>query len=497
MSVQETSGRAGSVASAAKVHPEGTGLKKGSLPLFHVVMQGVATIAPAFAIISTFQFAVGQAGLAAPFVYLIAFAIVLMIATTVGQLAKEVASAGGFSAYVSRALHPIAGFLTGWLFLIWLPPSAAILTGYFCEAVLEPQLKAEWGVTLPWWIPTLAIVALAVYLVYRGIALSARTVVALGLVEIAIVVVLALCALVSPGDGGVSLAPLNPGNASSGQGLYLGVVFSIFAFVGWEAVTPLAEETQDPRRNVPRALIYSVITLGIFFAITSWLFIVGLGTDDIAKIASAETNPVFTLANRLWGGAWVVLLLAMLNSVVAVSVACLNAGSRTFYALGRTGALPESVARVNRDGTPTVALVVQVVVTAVLIGVCAVWGSANAFAVFGLTITLGLILAYVAVNAGVLVYYRTTARDRFNPILHGVFPVAGSLAVAWVFYKSVSPLPEGPAGSAPIVIGGWMLLGAAVVLYKKATRDEAWLEKARAAVELAEGDEPEAWPARP
>ncbi len=474
-----------------------TELRTGALPLYQVIMQGVATIAPAFAIISTFQFTVGEAGLAAPVVYIIAFVLVFMIATTIGQLAKEIPSAGGFSTYVSRALHPFGGFLTGWVFILWFPPAATILVSYFCNAILEPELKSQWGITVPWWIATIAILVVAIIIVQRGIGISTRTLVGLGLLEIAIVIALAITAISSPGSGGFSAAPLNPANASSAQGLYLGVVFSIFAFSGWEAVTPVAEETQNPRRNTPRALLGAVTVLGIFFAITSWLFIVGLGTNNVNSIVGSTANPVFTLANRLWGGAWIILILALLNSVIAVSVACFNAGSRMFYALGRAGALPRALARVDARQAPTNAFYVQIVATVGTLVFAAIYGPVDTFALWGLAITLGLILTYIAVNLGVIRYYRTEARARFNPLLHAVLPIVGSLAVGWVFYKSVSPLPAAPAKYAPIVLGVWLAIGVAVLIFQRLTGRTQWLEEARKGAEITEEDGPEPWPARP
>jgi amino acid transporter len=474
-----------------------TGLKTGALPLYQVIMQGVATIAPAFAIISTFQFAVSEAGLAAPIVYVIAFALVFLIATTIGQVAKELPSAGGFSTYVSRAVHPFAGFLTGWVFILWFPPAATVLAAYFCKAILEPELKSQWSVTIPWWIATIVLLVIAIVIVGRGISISTKALVVLGLLEIAIVVALAISAVISPGPGGFSLAPLNPGNASSAQGLYLGVVFSIFAFSGWEAVTPVAEETQNPRRNTPRALLGAVTVLGFFFAVTSWLFMVGLGTHNVSAIASSSANPVFMLANRVWGGAWVILILALLNSVVAVSVACFNAGSRMFYALGRAGALPRTLGTVDARQAPTTAFRVQIVATVATFIFACIYGPVDTFALWGLSITLGLILTYIAVNIGVIRHYLTEARAEFNPWLHGVLPVAGALAVAWVFYKSVSPLPAAPAKYAPIVLGVWLLIGVGVIVSHKVRGDDSWLVEARKAAELIEDDQPEPWPAQP
>jgi len=465
-------------------------LRTGTLSLFEVVLQGVATIAPAFAIIATFQFAVGQAGIAAPLVYLLAFVIVALLAITIGQLAKELPSAGGFSTYVSRAVHPYAGFLTGWIFLIWLPPACAIPAGYFAKAILEPELKSQWGVTVPWWLVTLAVIGVVAMIVYRGIAVSTKILVVLGVLEILIVVALAVSSGIDPGAGGFSLSPFDPGKATSVQGLYLGVVFSIFAFSGWEAVAPLSEETKNPRRNTPRALLGSVVVLGVFFLITSWLFIVGSGVDNVDGIVNATENPIFTLANRLWGGAWVILLLALLNSVIAVALGTFNSGSRTFFALGRTGALPRGLAKVDpKRGTPVNAITVQLAVTLAVFVFILLYGPEDAFALWGLTITLGLILTYIAVNIGVFRYFTTEARARFNPMLHAVLPLLGSLAVAWVFYKSVAPLPPAPGRYAPIVLGVWLALGIAILVFLKLSGKEHWIEEARRAAEIADEDE--------
>jgi hypothetical protein len=82
-------------------------------------------------------------------------------------------------------------------------------------------------------------------------------------------------------------------------------------------------------------------------------------------------------------------------------------------------------------------------------------------------------------------------------MLHAVLPVAGSLAVAWVFYKSVSPLPAAPAKYAPIVLGVWLLIGIGVIVVLKLRGDDSWLTEARKAAEVMEEDHPEPWPAQP
>ena len=85
-----------------------TELAENSIGLLGVLMQGIATIAPAFAIVSTFVFTVGLAGLAAPLAYLLAGAILLPFAVAVNQLAKTFPSAGGWYTWIARSLHPEA-----------------------------------------------------------------------------------------------------------------------------------------------------------------------------------------------------------------------------------------------------------------------------------------------------------------------------------------------------------------------------------------------------
>jgi len=96
-----------------------TELAANSIGLLGVLMQGIATIAPAFAIVSTFVFTVGLAGLAAPLAYLIAGAILLPLALAVNQLAKAFPSAGGWYTWIARSLHPRAGFFAGWYMTLW------------------------------------------------------------------------------------------------------------------------------------------------------------------------------------------------------------------------------------------------------------------------------------------------------------------------------------------------------------------------------------------
>jgi amino acid transporter len=130
---------------------DGAGLRRGALRLPAVLMQGIGHTAPATAILLTLPITVTYAGVAAPLAYLLAFAVVLMLGIGLTQLARHLPSAGGYYTYVSRTVHPRAGFLTAWLFFLYSPVAPAFslaIMGY----VLESSLKAEYGVVFPWWL---------------------------------------------------------------------------------------------------------------------------------------------------------------------------------------------------------------------------------------------------------------------------------------------------------------------------------------------------------
>ena len=125
--------------------------------------------------------------------------------------------------------------------------------------------------------------------------------------------------------------------SSSRSGLFLAVVFSIFAFNGWESVAPLAEESENPRRNLPRAMFISILVTGGFLVLGAWGLLVGWGTERLPDFINSPENPTFVLARHYWGGGWVLVLLALLNSVIAASIAANNGATRVWFGMAPPG----------------------------------------------------------------------------------------------------------------------------------------------------------------
>ncbi len=218
-------------------------------------------------------------------------------------------------------------------------------------------------------------------------------------------------------------------------------------------MAPLAEETADPRRNLPRAILGSILLMGMFFLFCSYALMRAWGGGD--------GGDLFALARRLWGPAWLLLLFALLNSVLGVSIACTSAATRVFYAMGRARVLPAVLGKVHPvHHTPHVAIWLQTAVTlAVGLGLGVLLGPADEFFFLGVVMTLGMVLVYSMGNLGVFLFFRSERRQDFSVMLHVLCPLLSTVALLWVGVLSVHPLPAPPVGWAPYVVAGWLALG--------------------------------------
>ena len=459
-----------------------TTLAAGALKLREVLMQAVTHIAPAIGVITSLAFITSIAGVTSPIAFVIGGAICLGVAIGLTQLAKHIAGAGGYFLYVSRTVGPRAGFFAAWIYFLYDPLAYGMLLAWF-GGILHDTLNAQYGWGPPWWVSFVVGLAILTALIVRGVALSSRVVVILGLGEILILVALAISGLFDPGKGGVNLSPFNPGNAPSANALYLGVIFTILSFSGFESVAPLAEETENPRRNLPRAIMFSILIMIVFYIFTSWGVLVGWGTGNLASFTSSP-DPIFQLGRNLWGSAWILVLLALFNSTLANCIATGNASTRVFFAMGRTGVLPRWLAKTHpRFKTPVNAIALQTAIAIVVgVGLSLIIGAINTFYFIGTTLTLGLIFVYSAGNLGVFLLYWRELRQSFNPLIHAIIPLATTIALVWVGWKSIEGLhilsPQGYLDWVPAVVAAWVIVGVLLVLIVSGKGNKEWLEQA-------------------
>ncbi|HEX7824996.1 MAG TPA: hypothetical protein VF477_08850, partial [Mycobacterium sp.] len=182
-----------------------------------------------------------------------------------------------------------------------------------------------------------------------------------------------------------------------------------------------------------------------------------------------------------WSGAWILAPIAMVTAISGACLACMNAATRIFYEMGRTGTLPAVLGRLNRNRTPGNAVVLQTMLN-VGIGLLlvATVGLAEIFAFTGLMFVFALNFVYVLANFAVWRLYRTRARSEFHVIKHAVIPFAGAVALLAVSYMSLNPLPAAPLSWALPVVVSWFVLGVIVLSIRSMRGDTEWLTRSEA-----------------
>jgi amino acid transporter len=307
------------------------------------------------------------------------------------------------------------------------------------------------------------------------VRLSTTAGVILGAFEIAIFAALSLWMLLS-NAGDLNLQPFNPTHAQGDwSGVFKGMVFAILAFIGFEAAAPLGEEARNPRRTVPRAVVGSAIAIGLFYVLCSYAWVFGAGFDDFVKQATTNADPWRSLAKVFWGGGWVLVFLAICNSIAANSNAAVNAATRVFYALARNGLAPRPLGRTHqRFRTPHVAIILMsliALIVALLFGWK--WGPLTGFAMIATIAVPVVILVYMLVSVGCIWFYARLRRAAFNPLLHLVLPVGGIVLFFFpLYYQYYKAPPTYPVKYANWVALAWTILGIGLTVVLALTRPE-------------------------
>src|ERR1700731_3243730 len=271
-------------------------LDRNAIGLREVAFQSICSMAPGAAIAASIPFGSPLAGGALPLAVIFAFVGILFTASSIGQLAKHIPSSGSVGTYSAIGLRPWVGFLVGWGY-------AAV------EVLIVPLVMLQLGFTVAgewhskvhsfplgsWWVFTALGTIFICYLVWLGIRTSAKTATILGFIEIAVFVVLSIVLIIKAG-GHNTIQAFTPKFANAKgftgwSGVIAGSVFSLLAFSGFEAAAPMAEETRDPKRNIPRAIMIATVLIGILYALSTYAADVAYGPSKFTGF-SASANAV-------------------------------------------------------------------------------------------------------------------------------------------------------------------------------------------------------------
>ena len=331
-------------------------LRRGILGLAETFALSLALLALVMASSLATSGAAGLAGPAVPLAYLVAGVGSLCLASVIIRFTRRMASAGGLYTYTSRGLGRNAGFVGGWLYS-WGFAAGVSFVLVIASVFLSTVLTVHTGIDLTWFQCFWILLALLTGLSLLDIRFSTRTQFVVAALGVAVILVLAFVILAKGGDSGVTLQPFNPSRAGSAHDFFQAMVFAFTGFIGFEAAAALGEESAEPRKMIPKAILSAVLVALVFYVFLTWAMSVGFGVANSGKWAS-DPAALDTLATRYVGSGFATLVdIAVVVDAFVAALAGVALVSRTAFAMGREGGLPRMFAWTHpRLNTPWVAI---------------------------------------------------------------------------------------------------------------------------------------------
>jgi len=387
-----------------------------------------------------------------PLTYLIGLVAMVFTALSYREMSASFPVAGSVYAYVGRGLHPAAGFLAGWAILLdyLLIPSLCYVAGAAAMHSVLPQVPQSL------WI--VAFIAFNTTINLLGIETTARASMIFLVGELVVLgafVVLGVIA-VSRGVGGAHLSLLpfyNP------QVFQPGLIFSalsvaVLSFLGFDAISTLAEETKGGARVVGRATMYALCLAAALFIVQTYIAALLVPGQTVFAGEAATNDAFYNLSGVVGGGTFklVVALSAALAAAIANALVAQAATARLLYAMARDGQLPRFLAHIHPVRRVPERAVLFVSGVSLLLGLFFV----GQIGLLSSLVNFGALFSFLMLHVAVVVYFVLRRRVR-TFALHLVSPVIGFVIIAFVLANSDVHAKLG--GTAWLAIGVVILTG--------------------------------------
>lgn len=384
---------------------------------------GISLMAP-IAIFGTYGVANELSKGMLPTAYLLAFLVMLVTAYSYGRMVKVYPTSGSAYGYVQKSVHPLAGFLVGWMLLLdyaFVPMLSVLFLGLALHEMIPMIPVVVW---------TALFITLSTLINIRGLQMAVkvnRIMVGMQFVLIAFFFGACIYALVSPSPGHslISSTPFWSSDFSL-LSVIAGTALVCQSFLGFDAVTTIAEESVEPQRTIPRTLIFVTVLNGVVFILIAYL---GVLAYQGRSFSSTDTAAV-ELVEFLGGPLFETLFMLVTAASVFTLIVSQQAGiSRLLFVMGRDHVFPEKLFCYThpRYATPVGGIV--------FIGILTVAAS-MLFDLVTLAslVNLGAFVAFAFVNLCVILHYfvKSKLRSLKALLLYLFLPALGILSNVWL-----------------------------------------------------------------
>lgn len=431
------------------------GLRRGILSPMETLAQSVSTMAPTTTPAATIPLVCALAGNGTWLAYVLATGAILLVALCMARFARHSASPGSLYTYAATILPRWLSATVAWsLLLAYVATGSSVIGGFYHYANL--LLRDATGHKFSAVALALLVTAASIWIAYRDVKISAELMLWIEAVSVSIIVIVVVLLLFHHGwHWDWDQLHLR---GMTGSGLRLGLVLSLFSFVGFESATTLGSEAHNPLKTIPRAVIQSSLLAGAFFSVCAYAEVLGFHT--VGQDLGASQAPMYVLARV--GGVPVLGLLIDIGALVSLfagTLACITAAARVLLLMAHDGLAHESFRATHaRNQTPSRAVIVTGIAAVLPVAALAYRRSSglDVYGWLGALATYGFIVAYALVCIALPSYLK----------IHGAYRSGGQL-LPWLaagvmllaLVGNLYPVPEGPYGKLPYIYLLYLVLG--------------------------------------
>ena len=405
-----------------------------SLSFTDLVVYGLIFMVP-IAPFGIFGFVYAASGGMVALAYAIGMVAMIFTALSYAQMVRAFPMAGSVYSYAGRGIAPPVGFLAGWAILldyVLIPSLLYIIASIAMHATVPEVPVAVWLV---------AFVVLNTVINFFGIRLAAAVIRVMLLLELLVLAAFLVIGVVALADGkgrGFSFDPFFNGDTFSTKLIFGAVAIAVLSFLGFDAISTLAEENRGEARQIGRAMAAALVLAGLLFVAQTWVASL-LVTDPDGLIASGDPGgTAFYDAAATAGGTGLKTLTTVATAIswgFANALVAQVATSRLLFAMARDRQLPSFLARVSPKHSVPVNAVFTVAVITLGIGLYAALGRDDGPTLLTNLVNFGALSAFIALHLAVIYHYLVRRRSR-NLWLHLVAPLIGVAILGYVLFNS-------------------------------------------------------------
>jgi amino acid transporter len=430
-------------------------LQRHVLGPLETLAQSISTMAPTATATLTVPLVFASAGNGTWLAYLGATVCTLLVALCISRFAQESASPGSLYAYATSSLPLSLGSVAAWaLLLAYVATGASVVGGFvhYANVVLAEFLHV--GIPA---IPLAVFAAgISIWIAYRDVKVSARL-----MVYIEVVSVLLICVVFVPllWKSGFHFDPaqlkLRGVNFS---GVRLGMVLAMFSFVGFESATTLGEEAKHPLRNIPRAVLRSVIFSGLFFIAAAYTEVLGFPAS--AGTLDQSASPLGALSSAAGiGRLGPVIDICAMVSMFACTLACVTAAARVLLLMAHNDIVHRGLRATHaRNETPHAAVITTGAAT-MLLPVALIVAKVSGETIYdwmGSLATYGFIVVYALVAVALPWHLQKLGKMTAGTVVLAVLAVS---AMVGVLAGTLYPVPDFPKNYLPYLFLAYLTCG--------------------------------------